>query len=92
MTWQDRMVRKQLLLTKGEVLRVKVALELSTFCKHPLGKVGEKIVALSVGGQFAGLSSKLAGLFPEGRIRRWLRLGTCAYLAWYIGDKFFRRM
>ena len=86
---QDRAIKKQLLLMKGEVLRVKLTLELEQLRQHPLGIAGEGFKAFSSGGRMASLLSSLANVLPSESLRRWLRRGTRMLLLWKLASKFW---
>jgi hypothetical protein len=86
---QDRAIKKQLLLMKGEVLRVKLSLELEQLRKHPLGMAGEGFKAFTEGGRLGNILSTLAGVLPSEALRRWLRRGTRLMLLWKLASKFW---
>lgn len=86
---QDRAIKKQLLLMKGEVLRVKLTLELEQLRQHPLGMAGQSFKAFSGGGRMASLLSSLANILPSESLRRWLRRGTRMLLLWKLASKFW---
>lgn len=91
MTPHDRAVKKQLLLMKGEVLRVKLRLELDALRRHPLGLAGEGLKSLTAGSKLSSMVATLGGLFPDGKLRRWLQWGTRAFVLWQAGRRFWPR-
>lgn len=86
---QDRAIKKQLLLMKGEVLRVKLTLELEQLRQHPLGMAGKGFMAFTGEGRTASLLSSLANILPSESIRRWLRRGSRMLLMWKLVSKFW---
>lgn len=86
---QDRAIKKQLLLMKGEVLRVKLKLELEQLRRHPLGLAGESLKTFAGAGRISSLLSMLGGILPAEPMRRWLRRGTRLLLLWKLASRFW---
>lgn len=76
---------------KGEVLRVKLRLELDALRRHPLGLAGEGLKSLTAGSKLSSMVATLGGLFPDGKLRRWLQWGTRAFVLWQAGRRFWPR-
>lgn len=84
---KDKFLRKQLLLAKGELLRIKLRLEVNALSEQPLGKMGGGVLALALGSQATHLTNSVLDCFPEGKLRRWLRLASWALQIWRVGAK-----
>jgi len=89
MSPQDRAVKKQLLLMKGEVLRVKLKLEMDSLRRHPLGLAREGFKVFSTDSKLGGLLATLSQWLPSESMRRWLRRGSRAYLLWKLANRFW---
>lgn len=91
MTPQERRLKKQLLLAKGEALRIKLRLELEALRSHPMNLVGQSVGSLKDGQRFAAITRFISEFFPDGRARRWFRLGARALLLWQLAQRLLRR-
>jgi hypothetical protein len=89
---QDRAIKKQLLVMKGEALRVKLRLELNSLRRHPLGAAGE---GLKAWGRQHGIGKALAVLGtllpPGGRLQSWLGTGARLWALWQLGRRLWRK-
>ncbi|WP_293765014.1 hypothetical protein [uncultured Aquitalea sp.] len=91
MSPQERATRKQLLLMKGEALRVKLKLELQTLRRSPLGLAGEGLQAAASHSRFGKLTALLGEALPSETLRGWLRKAGRFYLLWQLARKFWPR-
>ncbi|RMC95324.1 hypothetical protein EAY64_13890 [Aquitalea palustris] len=89
MSPQDRALKKQLLLMKGEVLRVKLKLEIDSLRQRPLGLAGEGFKAFSSGNALGKLVNTLAAILPSESLRHWLRRASRLFLLWKVVSKFW---
>ncbi|OWY38774.1 hypothetical protein CEK28_11840 [Xenophilus sp. AP218F] len=84
MTPQDRAAKKQLLVMKGEALRVKLRLEKEQLCRHPLGAARAGWESWTDSERLGKLAASLGSLLPSSRLQRWLKTGARAWLAWRL--------
>jgi|APCry1669189844_1035258.scaffolds.fasta_scaffold24610_1 hypothetical protein len=89
MSPQDRALKKQLLLMKGEVLRVKLKLEIDSLRQRPLGLAGESFKAFSTSSALGKLVNTLAAILPSESLRQWLRRASRVFLLWKLASKFW---
>ncbi|PXX38875.1 MULTISPECIES: hypothetical protein [Aquitalea] len=89
MSPQDRALKKQLLLMKGEVLRVKLKLEIDSLRQRPLGLAGEGFKAFSSSSALGKLVNTLAAILPSESLRQWLRRASRLFLLWKVLSKFW---
>jgi|GEM_PF-6460850 len=87
MSPQDRAIKKQLLLMKGEVLRVKLSLELDQLRQQPLGMAGEGLKAFSSGKRLGKIIAVLSAILPSDTLRQYLRRGSQLYMLWRLLNK-----
>ncbi|NHR04831.1 hypothetical protein HA052_06425 [Chromobacterium haemolyticum] len=88
---RDRAIKKQLLVMKGEALRVKLRLELGTLRRHPLGVAGEGLKAWSRQRGLGKILATLGSLLPPGgRLQSWLGNGARLWALWQLGRRLWR--
>ncbi|MDN0075474.1 hypothetical protein QU481_11280 [Crenobacter sp. SG2303] len=81
MTPHERALKKELLLMKGEALRVKLRMELKLW-QRPLANVADGVDAWKEAGTWRLLSGVLAALMPSRRLRSLLRNTSRALIIW----------
>ncbi|QEL56194.1 hypothetical protein [Chromobacterium paludis] len=87
MTPQDRALKKQLLVMKGEALRVKLRLEKQRLA-DPLRWAGQGFSWWRDAGGAGSLLGMLGQLLPQGKLGRWLKGGSRLLTVWRL----FRRL
>ncbi|POZ63692.1 hypothetical protein [Chromobacterium alticapitis] len=83
MTPQDRAMKKQLLVMKGEALRVKLRLEQQRLLE-PLRWSGQGFALWRDAGGAGSLLGWLGKLLPEGKLSRWLKGGSTLWTVWRL--------
>ncbi|OHX21042.1 hypothetical protein [Chromobacterium sphagni] len=90
MSPQDRALRKQLLLMKGEALRLKLRLEKERLCQ-PWQAAGASVGLLAENRQLQRWLSLLEDWIPSARLRRLLKAGGSGWLLWRLARRWLRR-
>ncbi|MBX9269282.1 hypothetical protein [Chromobacterium violaceum] len=83
MTPQDRDLKKQLLVMKGEALRVKLRLEKERLLQ-PMRLAGSGFALWKEQGWLGAAMDALGKLLPNERLRRWLQGGTHLWVVWRL--------
>jgi len=81
MTPHERAIKKELLLMKGEALRVKLRMELKLL-QRPLANIAGDVDAWKEAGTWRLVSGALATLMPTRRLRSLLRNASRAFIIW----------
>ena len=89
MTPQDRELKKQLLVMKGEALRIKLKLEKQRLLQ-PMRLAGSGF-SLWREGWVGSTLETLGKLLPSPRLRRWLQGGARLWVIWRIVRRAFAR-
>ncbi|KUM02063.1 hypothetical protein KIF53_04670 [Chromobacterium subtsugae] len=90
MTPQDRALKKQLLVMKGEALRVKLKLEKQKLLE-PLRWAGEGFALWRAPGQLGAALDILGKLLPNEKLGRWLKGGGRLLAAWRLFGRWLKR-
>lgn len=91
MTPQQRAIKKELLLMKGEALRLKLRMELKAM-QRPMNLAGEGWRAWGTLKRFGVLFNVIGNAVPGKRLRRLLLGGARALLLWQAGRKLWSRL
>ncbi|MDF0605985.1 hypothetical protein HZU77_010025 [Neisseriaceae bacterium TC5R-5] len=90
MTANERAIKKQLLIIKGEALRIKLQLELNSLRRHPLKLAKVGLQAWFSNKRLSEVLTLLNDWLPgDQRGQRWLKLGARAWFLWQAGRKFW---
>ncbi|MCW3481453.1 hypothetical protein OL229_18100 [Neisseriaceae bacterium JH1-16] len=81
MTPHERAIKKELLLMKGEALRVKLRMELNLL-QRPLANLADDVGAWKEAGHWRLMSGVLATILPSRRLRGLLRNASRAFVIW----------
>ncbi|UTH72632.1 hypothetical protein [Chromobacterium sp. IIBBL 290-4] len=90
MTPQDRALKKQLLVMKGEALRIKLRLEQQRLAQ-PLRWAGEGFAFWKAPGGLGAIVDIAAKLLPGAKLGRWLKGGSRLLAAWRLISRLLRR-
>ena len=91
MTPQQRAIKKELLLMKGEALRLKLRMELKAI-QRPLNLAGEGWRTWGAFRRLSPLLGVLGSIVPGKRLRRLLLGGARALLLWQAARKLWSRL
>lgn len=91
MTPQERALKKELLLMKGEALRLKLRMELKTL-QQPLSLAGEGWRAWGNLRRLGIAFGALGSVIPNKRLRRLLLGGAQAFLLWQAARRLWSRL
>ena len=91
MTPQERALKKELLLMKGEALRLKLRMELKAI-KRPMSLAGEGWHAWGSLRRLGPVFGMLGGIIPGKRLRRMLLGGAQLFLLWRTARKLWSRL
>ncbi|SME99485.1 hypothetical protein [Pseudogulbenkiania subflava] len=91
MTPQERALKKELLLMKGEALRLKLRMELKAI-KRPMSLTGEGWHAWGSLRRLGPVFGALGGVLPSKRLRRLLLGGARAFVLWQAARKLWSRL
>ncbi|WP_024301685.1 hypothetical protein [Pseudogulbenkiania sp. MAI-1] len=91
MTPQQRAIKKELLLMKGEALRLKLRMELKAM-QQPISLAGEGWRTWGTIRRLGPLFGVLGSLIPGKRLRRLLLGGARALLLWQVARKLWSRL
>ncbi|MBM2884686.1 hypothetical protein [Chromobacterium amazonense] len=83
MTPQDRALKKQLLVMKGEALRVKLRLEQQKLA-GPLQWACDGLSFWRAPGGLSSAFALLGKLMPSDKLGRWLKSGAALLAAWRL--------
>ncbi|EEG09204.1 hypothetical protein [Pseudogulbenkiania ferrooxidans] len=91
MTPQQRAIKKELLLMKGEALRLKLRMELKAI-KRPMSLAGEGWRTWGNLRRLGPVLGALGGIIPSKRLRRMLLGGAQLFLLWRAARKLWARL
>lgn len=91
MTPQQRAIKKELLLMKGDALRLKLRMELKAM-QRPLDLAGEGWRAWRSVRGLSTVFGVIGSAIPSKRVRRLLLGGARAFLLWQAARKIWTRL
>lgn len=91
MTPQQRAIKKELLLMKGEALRLKLRMELKAV-QRPMSLAGEGWRTWGSVKRLGTLFGVVGSAIPSKRLRRLLLGGARAFLLWQAARKIWSRL
>nr|WP_294864236.1 hypothetical protein [uncultured Pseudogulbenkiania sp.] len=91
MTPQQRAIKKELLLMKGEALRLKLRMELKAI-KRPMSLAGEGWRTWGTIRRLGPLLGVLGGVIPSKRLRGMLLGGVRVLLLWRVARRLWARL